>query len=432
MDADIKDRSLSKSGKLRIEWAGQGMPVLQLIRKRFRREKPLRGVTIGACLHVTAETANLALSLKAGGASIVLCASNPLSTQDDVAASLVADFQIPVFAIKGESNRVYYSHIESVLSSQPQITMDDGADLVQALHQNFQFSIINSQFTVRDRNGKEWGFYGSSEETTTGVIRLRAMEKDQALKIPVIAANDSMTKHMFDNRYGTGQSTIDGIIRATNSLLAGKNFVVCGYGWCGRGLANRARGMGAHVIVTEIDSIKALEALMDGFRVMEVKEAARIGDIFVTATGNKNVIRLSEMKVMKDGALLANTGHFNVEFDYKGLKKVAKKSRFLRPFVEEFILEDGKKIYALGQGRLINLVAAEGHPPEVMDMSFANQALAAEYLVKNKGQLEPKVYILPEEIDQQIASLKLAAMGTKIDTLTSEQKKYLSSWEEGT
>ena len=432
MDADIKDRSLSKSGKLRIEWAGQGMPVLQLIRKRFRREKPLRGVTIGACLHVTAETANLALSLKAGGASIVLCASNPLSTQDDVAASLVADFQIPVFAIKGESNRVYYSHIESVLSSQPQITMDDGADLVQALHQNFQFSIINSQFTVRDRNGKEWGFYGSSEETTTGVIRLRAMEKDQALKIPVIAANDSMTKHMFDNRYGTGQSTIDGIIRATNSLLAGKNFVVCGYGWCGRGLANRARGMGAHVIVTEVDSIKALEALMDGFRVMEVKEAARIGDIFVTATGNKNVIRLSEMKVMKDGALLANTGHFNVEFDYKGLKKVAKKSRFLRPFVEEFILEDGKKIYALGQGRLINLVAAEGHPPEVMDMSFANQALAAEYLVKNKGQLEPKVYILPEEIDQQIASLKLAAMGTKIDTLTSEQKKYLSSWEEGT
>ncbi len=432
MNADIKDKFLSKSGKLRIEWAGQNMPVLKLIRRRFSQEKPLKGITVGACLHVTAETANLALALKAGGASVVLCASNPLSTQDDVAASLVVDFQIPVFAIKGESSSVYYSHIKSVLESKPQITMDDGADLVYALHQNSQFPISNSQFKVQNRKSGSWEFYGSSEETTTGVIRLRAMEKDNALKIPVIAVNDSLTKHMFDNRYGTGQSTIDGIIRATNNLLAGKTFVVCGYGWCGRGLANRARGMGANVIITEVDPVKALEAIMDGFRVMEVKDAARIGDIFVTATGNKNVISLSEMKVMKDGVLLANTGHFNVEFDYEGLKKVAKKSRFLRPFVEEFVIEGGKKIYALGQGRLINLVAAEGHPPEVMDMSFANQALAAEYLVKNKGQLEPKVYILPEEIDRSIASLKLEAMGIKIDTLTSEQKKYLSSWEEGT
>lgn len=432
MSCDIKDKFLSKGGKSRIEWAGQNMPVLQIIRKRFIADKPLKGVTLGACLHVTAETANLVLALKAGGASVVLCASNPLSTQDDVAASLVEDFQIPVFAIKGESNSVYYSHIESVLESKPQITMDDGADLVHALHQNFHFSVVNSQFKIQNRKSGAWEFYGSSEETTTGVIRLRAMEKDQALKIPVIAANDSMTKHMFDNRYGTGQSTIDGIIRATNSLLAGKNFVVCGYGWCGRGLANRARGMGAHVIVTEIDPIKALEALMDGFTVMEIKKAAATGDIFVTATGDKKVITIEEMGLMKDGAILANTGHFNVEFDYEGLKKLTKKSRQLRPFVEEFILKNGKKIYALGQGRLINLVAAEGHPAEVMDMSFANQALAAEYLVKNKGQLEAKVYILPEEIDRNIASLKLEAMGIKIDILSAEQKKYLSSWKEGT
>lgn len=418
MNADIKDRSLSRSGKLRIEWAGQNMPVLQLIQKRFLVEKPLKGIILGSCLHVTAETANLVLCLKAGGANVVLCASNPLSTQDDVAASLVEDFKIPVFAVKGESRSVYYRHIDSVLNCRPQITMDDGADLVFALH------------TKRRSQLPE--VIGSSEETTTGVIRLRSMEKEGALKIPVIAANDSMTKHMFDNRYGTGQSTIDGIIRATNSLLAGKNFVVCGYGWCGRGLSNRARGMGANVIITEVDPVKSLEAIMDGFRVMEVKEASRIGDIFVTATGNKNVIGLSEIKVMKDGAIIANTGHFNVEFDYEGLKKAAKKSRFLRPLVEEFVLEDGRKIYALGQGRLINLVAAEGHPPEVMDMSFANQALAAEYLVKNKGKLEPKVYILPEEIDRNIASLKLGAMGIKIDILSAEQKKYLSSWEEGT
>ena len=422
MKFEVKDLGLAKSGKLRIEWAGKNMPVLRLLKERFLKEKPLTGITLGACLHVTAETANLMLALKAGGASLALCASNPLSTQDDVAASLVTDFQIPVFAVKGENNQTYYSHIKSVLDFHPQITMDDGADLVQALH---QLKIQNSKLET-------WKFYGSSEETTTGVIRLRAMEKDGALKIPVIAANDSLTKHMFDNRYGTGQSTIDGIIRATNNLLAGKNFVVCGYGWCGRGLSNRARGLGANVIVTEIDPVKALEAVMDGFRVMRIKEASKIGDIFVTATGDKNVISLSEIKVMKDGAVLANTGHFNVEFDYEGLKKVAKKKRVMRPFVEEFTLDSGRRVYALGEGRLINLVAAEGHPAEVMDMSFANQALAAKFLVENAGSLENRVYKLPSTADQEIASLKLTAMGINIDKLTAEQKSYLGSWQEGT
>ncbi len=428
----VEDLSLAKEGKRRIEWAARSMPVLKLLSERFQKEKPFKNLTVGACLHVTAETANLMLALKSGGANLALCGSNPLSTQDDVAASLVADFEIPAFAIKGESAQTYYSHIQAVLSCKPQVTLDDGADLVHALHQNFQFSIINSQFRVQSRKSGAWKFYGSSEETTTGVIRLRAMEKSGELKIPVIAANDSLTKHMFDNRYGTGQSTIDGIIRSTNNLLAGKTFVVCGYGWCGRGLANRARGMGARVVVTEIDPIKGLEALMEGFAVMKISEAAKIGDIFVTATGNKNVIGLSEMKIMKDGALLANTGHFNVEFDYEGLKKVSKKRKEVRPFVEEFTLESGRRICALGEGRLINLVAAEGHPPEVMDMSFANQALAAKFLVENAGKLENKVYKLPSATDQEIAALKLEAMGIAIDRLTTEQKAYLNSWQEGT
>jgi adenosylhomocysteinase len=418
MNSDIKDRSLSRLGKIRIEWAGRNMPVLNLIGERLSKQKTLKGITIGACLHVTAETANLVIALRRGGASVALCASNPLSTQDDVAASLVKDFGIQVFAIKGETNKTYYSHLGSVLEFHPQITMDDGADLVSLLHS--------------DRSKQLHEVIGSSEETTTGVIRLKAMQKDGALKLPVIAANDSQTKHMFDNRYGTGQSTIDGIVRATNSLLAGKNFVVCGYGWCGRGLANRARGMGAHVVVTEIDSVKALEAIMDGFEVMNISQAAKIGDIFVTATGNKHVISVSTMKTMRDGAIVANTGHFNVEFDYDGLVKAASKRRTLRNFVEELTLESGKKIYALGEGRLINLVAAEGHPAEVMDMSFANQALAAKYLVENRGKLENKVYTLPLEIDQEIADLKLASLRVEIDQLTAEQKRYLSTWQEGT
>lgn len=418
MEFDVKDLSFSREGKIRIEWAGNSMPVLKLIGERFSKEKPLKGVTLGACLHVTAETANLVLALKSGGARVVLCASNPLSTQDDVAASLVKDYGISVFAVKGENNKVYYSHLNSVLDFHPQITMDDGADLVSLLHS--------------DRSKQLSEVIGSSEETTTGVIRLKAMQKDGALKLPVIAANDSLTKHMFDNRYGTGQSTVDGIVRATNVLLAGKNFVVCGYGWCGRGLANRVRGMGANVIITEVDSIKSLEAVMDGFRVMTIAEAAKVGDIFVTATGNKHVISVLTMKTMKDGAIVANTGHFNVEFDYDGLVKESVKKRKLRNFVEEFTLSSGKKLYALGEGRLINLVAAEGHPAEVMDMSFANQALAAKYLVDNKGKLENKVYTLPQELDQEIANLKLAAMGIKIDQLTAVQKKYLSSWQEGT
>ena len=427
--SDIKDPSLAKQGKLKIEWAGQSMPVLKLLEKRFAKEKPLKGVRIGACLHVTAETANLMLILKAGGADLSLCASNPLSTQDDVAASLVKDFNIPTFAIKGEDTKTYYKHLNAVLDSHPQITMDDGADLVSLLH--------------KERVKQLSEIIGSNEETTTGVIRLKAMEKDKALKIPVFAVNDSDTKHMFDNRYGTGQSTLDGIMRSTNMLLAGKTFVVCGYGWCGRGLANRARGMGAHVVVTEVDPIKALEAHMDGFRVMRIKDAVKTGDIFVTVTGDKGVVSLAHILAMKDGAVIANSGHFNVEVAVEELAKKAKAHRTMRTFVDEYTIESQKskvksqklktkRIYVLGQGRLINLVAAEGHPAEVMDMSFANQALAAEFFVKNRDKLRVKVYTISPKMDKEIARLKLAAMGVKFDKLTPEQKKYLSSWQEGT
>lgn len=415
---DLKDITLAPKGKLKISWANRFMPVLALIKKRFSRQKPLKGITIAACLHITSETANLAKTLSAAGAKVFLCASNPLSTQDDVAASLVKDYKIPVFAIKNEDNKTYYKHLSRVLDSNPQITMDDGADLVTKLHKNRKKQLEN--------------IIGSSEETTTGVIRLKAMEKDNALKIPVIAVNDSLTKHFFDNRYGTGQSTIDGILRSTNILLAGKNFVVSGYGWCGRGVANRARGMGAKVIICEVDPIKALEAIMDGFQVMPIKKASKIGDIFVTLTGDKNVISFKNMSKMKDGAILANSGHFNVELELDTLEKKALKKRKIRPFVEEYTLTKNRKIFVLAQGRLINLAAAEGHPAEVMDMSFSNQALAAEFFVKNKGRLKPKVYKLPEKIDRQIAKLKLKAMGIKIDTLTKEQKKYLTSWKEGT
>jgi len=415
---DVKDISLAAKGRLRIEWAERHMPVLKLIRERFARQKPLKNITIGACLHVTTETANLMRTLQAGGAKLALCASNPLSTQDDVAASLVEDFGIATFAIKGEDNKTYYEHINAVLDFQPRITMDDGADLISELHKNRQNQISKMM--------------GSNEETTTGVIRLRSMEKRGALKLPIIAVNDSYTKYLFDNRYGTGQSTIDGIIRATNILLAGKNFVVCGYGWCGRGLALRARGMGAKVIVTEVNPIRALEAVMDGFGVMPIAEAAQIGDIFVTATGNKNVIDEKHFECMKSGALIANTGHFDVEFNLPVLRSMAKRTRKIRDYVEEFELKDGRRLFVLSEGRLINLSAAEGHPAEVMDMSFANQALAAEYLAKNHKKLDNKVYRLPEEIDHEIAKLKLKAMGVKIDTLTPEQKRYLESWEEGT
>ncbi len=418
MKYDIKDKNLAAAGKLKIEWAGSQMKVLELIKQRFAKEKPLKGIAIGACLHVTSETANLMLALKAGGADVSLCASNPLSTQDEVAASLVEDYQIPTFAIKGEDKNTYYRHLNEVLDFNPQITMDDGADLVTLLH--------------TERKSQLKDIIGSSEETTTGVIRLRAMLKTGALKIPVIAVNDSDTKHMFDNRYGTGQSTIDGIIRATNVLLAGKKFVVCGYGWCGRGLASRARGMGAQVIVTEIDPLKALEATMDGFEVLPIATAIKIADIVCTATGNKSVITVEDFKSAKDGIIVSNTGHFNVEFEYDGLVKIAKSRRTLRNQLEEVVLRDGKKIFVLAEGRLINLSAAEGHPPDVMDMSFANQALAAEYLVRNKDVLTPGVYTIPKEMDEMIAKLKLESLGIRIDKLTSEQKKYLSSWHEGT
>ncbi len=416
--SDVKDLSLSSQGKLRIEWAGQSMPVLKLLEKRFVKEKPLRGIRLGACLHVTAETANLMLVLKAGGAELALCASNPLSTQDDVAASLVKDYDIPTYAMKGEDTKTYYKHLNAVLDTHPQITMDDGADLVSLLH--------------KERPKQLSEVIGSNEETTTGVIRLKAMEKDKALKIPVFAVNDSDTKHMFDNRYGTGQSTLDGIMRATNMLLAGKKFVVCGYGWCGRGLASRARGMGALVIVTEVDPIKALEAVMDGYQVMRIRDAAKIGDFFVTVTGDKNVVAMEYILAMKDGALIANSGHFNVEVAVEELAKKAKAHRTMRSFVEEYTLKDGTKRYVLGEGRLINLVAAEGHPAEVMDMSFVNQALAAEFFVKNKEKLRVKVYTISRKMDSEIARLKLAAMGVKIDRLTREQKHYLNSWQEGT
>lgn len=415
---DIKDLSLAPSGKLKIEWAGNSMPVLKLIGERFAKEKPLKGIRLGACLHVTTETANLLLVLKAGGAELAVCASNPLSTQDDVAASLVKDYAIPTYAIKGEDTKTYYQHLNAVLDTHPQITMDDGADLVSLLH--------------KERPKQITEMIGSSEETTTGVIRLKAMEKDKALKIPVFAVNDSDTKHMFDNRYGTGQSTLDGIMRATNMLLAGKVFVVAGYGWCGRGLASRARGMGALVVVTEVDPIKALEAVMDGFQVMRLKDAVKVGDIFVTVTGDKNVISLDHIIHMKDGAKIANSGHFNVEVAVEELEKRAKSKRTVRTYVDEYTLKDGTKRFILGEGRLINLVAAEGHPAEVMDMSFANQALAAEFFVKNRDRLKVKVYTISKKMDSEIARLKLAAIGVKIDRLTAEQKHYLHSWQEGT
>lgn len=418
MNFEVKDLGLKEKGRLKIEWAERFMPVLTQIRERFEKEKPLTGVRVGACLHVTTETANLMIALKAGGAEVSLCASNPLSTQDEVAASLVGDFEIPVFAIKGESNEVYYRHIESVLATQPMITMDDGADLISTLHK---------KYPDRARN-----VIGGTEETTTGVIRLKSMARERVLLYPIIAVNDALTKHLFDNRYGTGQSTLDGIMRATNFLFAGSVVVICGYGWCGKGLAKRAQGLGAKVIICEVDPLKALEATMDGYQVMPLEEAAIQGDVFITATGDINVISKKHFEVMKNGAILANTGHFNVEIDIDSLKELSVSFRKVRDYVEEFKMNDGRVLYLLGEGRLINLAAAEGHPAMVMDMSFANQALSVEYLFKEGEKLEKKVYSVPEEIDRQIASLKLQSMGISIDNLTPEQKKYLSSWEEGT
>jgi len=418
MEYDIKDVKLAREGLLRVEWANQYMPVLNNIKKRFAKEKPLKGKRISACLHVTTETASLMQTLKAGGARLALCASNPLSTQDDVAASLVKNDKISVFAIKDEDNKTYYKHIHSALDIKPHYTMDDGADLVSTIHSERQELIE--------------GVKGGTEETTTGIIRLRSMAADGVLQYPIISVNDAQTKHLFDNRYGTGQSTMDGIIRATNRLIAGSSFVICGYGWCGKGLAMRARGMGSNVIVTEVDPTAALEAVMDGFTVMPIKQAARIGNFFCTVTGNINVIRKEHFKVMKDGAIVANSGHFNVELDLKGLEAIAKSRRTIRPFVEEYVLENGKRINVLGDGRLINLAAAEGHPSSVMDMSFANQALSIEYMVKSKKRLKKDVYPVPEEIDMTIAKEKLASMNVKIDKLTAEQKKYLASWDMGT
>jgi len=414
----IKDLNLAEGGRRRIDWASREMPVLATIEERFRKERPFEGIRMSACMHVTTETANLMRTLQAGGADLVLTASNPLSTQDDVAAALVSQYEIPVFAIKGEDDRTYYENLRAAIEHKPHITMDDGADLVSTLHREYRELLPN--------------VIGGTEETTTGVIRLRAMAADRALEFPIIAVNDAMTKHFFDNRYGTGQSTIDGIIRATNILLAGKTFVVAGYGWCGRGLANRARGMGANVIVTEVDPLVALEAVMDGFRVMPMNEAAPIGDIFVTLTGDLNVIDRHHFEIMKDGALVANSGHFNVEINIPALEEMAVAKRLVRPFVEAYELADGRVIHLLGEGRLINLAAAEGHPASVMDMSFANQALCAEYLVKNRANFEKKVYDVPEEIDREIARLKLASMNVSIDTLTEAQVKYLNSWQEGT
>ncbi len=418
MKYDVKDIALAKKGALRIEWAGNNMPVLRLIQERFKKEKPLSGLKVACCLHVTTETAVLMEVLKSGGATVALCASNPLSTQDDVAASLARHLKIGVFSIKGEDTKTYYAHMESALSIKPDITMDDGADLVSTIHK---------RPVVRHAN-----IIGGTEETTTGVIRLRALANEGKLRYPIIAVNDAQTKHLFDNRYGTGQSTIDGIIRATNKLLAGSSIVVCGYGWCGRGAAMRAKGMGADVIVVEISPLKALEAVMDGFRVMPIKEASRIGDIFVTVTGDINVVRKEHFLSMKDGAIVCNSGHFNVEIDIPGLKQLSKHRRAMRDFVEEYTLKSGRRIYLLGEGRLINLAAAEGHPASVMDMSFANQALSAEYIGKHYKKLEHAVYKVPEDIDSNIAYLKLRSMGIKIDTLTAEQKRYLSSWEMGT
>ncbi len=418
MKYDIKDIKLAEKGKLRIEWAEKQMDVLRLIKEDFKKRKPLKGVKLAACLHVTTETANLMITLKEGGAEVVLTASNPLSTQDDVAAALVKYYKIPVFAIKGENNKTYYSHIYSALSIEPNITMDDGADLVSTLHSKKRDILKN--------------VIGGTEETTTGVIRLEAMANDKALNYPIIAVNNAMTKHFFDNRYGTGQSTIDGIIRATNILLAGKTVVVSGYGWCGRGVAMRASGMGAKVVITEVDPVRALEAAMDGYYVMPIKEAAKIGDVFVTVTGDKHVIDTDAFKVMKNNAIVANAGHFNVELNLDGLKKITKKIRKIREFVEEYTLENNKTIYILAEGRLVNLSAAEGHPASVMDMSFANQALSALYIKENYDKLENKVYDVPKAIDTDIAKLKLKSMNIKIDKLTREQKKYLNSWKEGT
>jgi adenosylhomocysteinase len=415
---DVKDLALADVGKRRIEWAGQSMPVLAAIRKQFIKTQPLAGIRVAACLHVTSETANLMITLRDGGASVALCASNPLSTQDDVAAALVREYGIPTYSIKGESNEVYYQHLNSALDSNPQITMDDGADVVSALHTK--------------RKEQLAGVLGGTEETTTGVIRLRAMAKEGVLAYPIIAVNDALTKHLFDNRYGTGQSTLDGIIRATNVLLAGMTLVVAGYGWCGRGVAMRARGMGANVVVTEIDPTKAIEAIMDGFRVMPMHEAATIGDIFVTVTGNKNVIARDHFGKLKSGAILCNSGHFNVEIDLDALASMSSGRREARAFVEEYSMRDGRKVYVLGEGRLINLAAAEGHPASVMDMSFANQAMSSEYMVKNHAKLEKKVYSVPEELDKQVAKMKLESMNASIDRLTPEQEEYLAGWNEGT
>jgi adenosylhomocysteinase len=418
LNGDVKDIALAEKGKRKIEWANQQMPVLQLIRKQFIKDQPLKGIRMSACLHVTSETANLAITLRDGGADVVLCGSNPLSTQDEVAASLVKDYNIPTYAIKGEDNATYYAHIAAALDHRPQITMDDGADLVTQL------------LTKRTELVKD--VIGGTEETTTGVIRLRAMAKDGTLKYPVIAVNDALTKHLFDNRYGTGQSTIDGILRATNLLIAGLRVVIAGYGWCGRGVAMRAKGLGADVIVTEINPTRALEAVMDGFRVMPMGDAAKIGDIFITVTGNKSILAHEHFEKMRDGAVICNSGHFNVEIDIPALEKLSSAKKIARPFVEEYVMKDGRRIYLLGEGRLINLAAAEGHPAVVMDMSFANQALASEYLVKNASQLKPQVYSVPEPIDRQIAKLKLESMGVHVDKLTPEQEHYLASWNEGT
>lgn len=418
MKYHVKDIKLAKLGQQRIEWAEREMPVLRQIQAKFRKKKPLKGYRIGACLHVTTETANLMITLKAGGADVSLCASNPLSTQDDVAAALSKIYGIPTFAIKGESNKIYYSHMEALIHKRPQITMDDGADVVGLLHSKYRDMLPD--------------VVGGTEETTTGVIRLKAMERDGVLGYPIVAVNDADTKHMFDNRYGTGQSTLDGIIRATNILFAGKVVVVIGYGWCGRGVASRAKGMGAHVIVTEIDPVKGLEAVMDGFEVMPMSKACRQGDIFVSVTGNKHVMRAEHFKYMKDGAVVSNSGHFNVEIDIPGLKKLSKSVKSVRTFVEQYQLRNGHKINLLADGRLVNLSAAEGHPASVMDMSFANQAMAAQYMIEHADELDQRVYGVPKETDQEVARLKLQSMGTKIDTLTDEQEKYLASWQEGT
>lgn len=441
MEYDVKDIKAAETGRDKVEWAERRMPVLRKIRARFEKEKPLKGARISCCLHVTTETANLAATLKAGGAEVLICASNPLSTQDDVAASIVKHVGVPVFAIKGENEDQYYTHIMKALAFMPNLTMDDGADLVGALHM-----IAFERYDGLHKNVKNWvkklkaaerkklmdGVIGSSEETTTGVIRLKSMEQEGVLKFPVVAVNDALTKHMFDNRYGTGQSTIDGIIRATNVLIAGAKVVVAGYGWCGKGVAMRAKGLGAHVIVAEIDPLRALEALMDGFEVMEMREAAKTGDIFVTVTGDVHVLRKEHFERMKDGAIVCNSGHFNVEVDITALEAMKTDKRRLRPFLDEYTMGDGKRLFLLGEGRLINLAAAEGHPSEVMDMSFANQSLCAEYVWKKGRSLEKRVYGVPTEIDKQVALLKLETRGVSIDKLTREQKKYLSSWEMGT